>query len=103
MPATEVHLGDVGTQFQVTFKDGSTVVDISEATTKQLIFKKPSGNVLTKSGTFLTDGSDGILTYTTVSGDVNEIGRWQLQGYLVIAGKIFSSDIVKFRVYRNLL
>lgn len=98
----EIRLNDVGTIFRVTFKDGAYIVDISVATTKQFIFKKPSGSNLTVSGSLYTDGTDGILQYTTVEGDLNETGLWKIQGYLVIGTNKHKSDIYTFRVYNNL-
>ena len=61
MPANEIHLDDVGTKFLVTVKDGSSVVDISSAGTKQILIKKPSGTKLTKTATFNSDGTDGKM------------------------------------------
>ena len=48
MSANEIHLNDIGTKFLVTVKDGSSVVNVSTASTKQIIIKKPSGATLTK-------------------------------------------------------
>jgi len=93
---------DIGTIFRATFKDGSDIVDISSATTKELIFKKPSGSVVYKAGTFYSSGTDGQLQYTTVSGDLDETGLWSLQGYVEISSNKHKSDIYKFRVYDNL-
>lgn len=98
----EVHLDDIGTVFRALIVDGSTAKDISTATTKQLIFKKPSGSKLTKDGSFYTDGTDGILQYTTVSGDLDEVGLWKVQGYVIIGTNEHKSDIYSFRVYYNL-
>ncbi len=103
MAANEIHFGDIGTVFKVTIKDDSTVVDISTASTKQIVLKKPSGEKLTKTANFLTDGSDGIITYTTISGDLDEAGMWKIQGYIVLSGgNTFYTDINAFKVYRNL-
>tara|TARA_Y100000296_G_scaffold84177_1_gene116858 strand:- start:5323 stop:5634 length:312 start_codon:yes stop_codon:yes gene_type:complete len=103
MPANEIHKSDIGTVFKVTIKDSASAVDISTATTKQIIFKKPGGGKLTKDAPFFTDGSDGIITYTTVSGDLSEEGMWKLQGYIVLSGgNTFYTDIYTFKVYRNL-
>ena len=61
MAENEIRVGDIGTKFQVTVKDGASVVDISSATsTKQIILKKPDGTTLTKSATFSSDGTDGL-------------------------------------------
>ena len=102
MAANEIHKGDIGTQFTVTVQDGPTVVDISTASTKQLIFKKPGGTILTKSTAFVTDGTDGKMQYVSVDGDLSDDGVWKMQGKVIIGGNTFSTDITSFKVYRNL-
>ena len=102
MPADEIHMSDIGTKFKITVLDGSSTVDVSSASTKQLIFKKPGGTKLTKTASFFTDGTDGIITYDTVSGDLDEDGMWKVQGYVVITGGSFHTDIDRFKVHRNL-
>lgn len=88
--------GDVGAIVKVTItSDGSTAIDISDATTKQIKFTDPEGNDITKAAAFFTDGTDGILTYTTVASDTvfASAGRWLIQAYVVstAAGTIHSS------------
>jgi hypothetical protein len=102
--ACSLRLNNIGVLIKVTINDCGTdsAVDISTATTKQLIFTKPSGTKVTKSASFFTTGTDGILTYTTVSGDLDEIGTWQFQGYVVIGTNEFTSTIDTFKVERNL-
>ena len=102
MAANEIHKGDIGTQFTVTVQDGTTVVAISTASTKQLIFKKPGGTILTKSTSFVTDGTDGKMQYVSVDGDLSDDGVWKMQGKVIIGGNTFSTDITSFKVYRNL-
>ena len=102
MAANEIHKGDIGTQFTVTVQDGTTVGDISTASTKQLIFKKPGGTILTKSTSFVTDGTDGKMQYVSVDGDLSDDGVWKMQGKVIIGGNTFSTDITSFKVYRNL-
>ncbi len=103
MAVDEIHLNDLGTDLVVTIKDGTSVVDISTATTRQLILGKPDGTSLTKSGTFTTDGTDGKLQYTTIVSDLSVIGWWKIQGYIVTStGKKFRSDIGNFEVHANI-
>jgi hypothetical protein len=103
MAVDEIHIHDIGTLLLTTIKDGTSVVDISGATTRQIILGKPDGTALTKSGTFTTDGTDGKLQYTTVSGDLNAIGWWKIQAYIVTStGGEFRSDIENFEVHRNI-
>ena len=102
MSANEIHLNDIGTKFQVTVKDGDDAVDISSASTKSLIFKKPSGTKMTKTAAFTSDGSDGKIDYTVILNDLDEVGTYQLQGNVVISDGTFYTDIQTFKVHRNL-
>ena len=76
-------------------------MDISTATVKQFILKKPSGSVVTKTASFDTDGTDGVLKYETVADDLDEDGTWQLQVRLVMTGT-WKSSITTFTVKENL-
>ncbi len=102
----EVHYNDIGTEFLVTIKDcvsgTPTVLDVSSATTKELTFKSPSGVSATKSAVLATDGSDGKIKYTTVDGDLDEVGTWRIQAKIGIGGGVFRSDVGSFKVYENL-
>lgn len=102
MAANEVHLNDIGVQFVVTLKDDDETIDISAATTKNFLFKKPSGDLLTKAGTLVTDGTDGKLSYTTASGDLNEVGTWKMQCNIIIGTYNWHSDVISFKVHRNI-
>ena len=102
MAQDEIHFGDVGTQFERTVKDGDVAVDLSAATTKEIKFKPPSGPTKVKSAIFLTDGTDGILTYTTIADDLDELGKWELQVHVVIAAGDFNTDVEGFVVHRNI-
>jgi hypothetical protein len=103
MSAGEIHKDDIGVVFEFTVKDqDGVVVDVSGASTKTFIFDKPDGTNVNKTASFGTDGTDGILTYTTVSGDLDQIGIWHHQAHVVIPSGDFHSDITEFRVYPNL-
>lgn len=103
MAVGEIHLSDIGTVFEVTIKDGSVVVDVSGATTKQIIFQKPDGTKITKAAVFTTDGVNGKIEYVSVSGDLDTVGTWQLQGRVVIAAGDFHTDLSEFEVHENIL
>jgi hypothetical protein len=102
MPANEIHLNDVGTKFLVTIKDGSSAVNISSASTKEIIIQKPSGTKITATATFDSDGTDGKIHYVTVADDLDEAGSYKLQGKVIISDGTFYTDITSFKVYRNL-
>jgi hypothetical protein len=99
----DIHKNDVGTVFERTIHDQSNVVvDISGATTKQLIFVKPNGAKLTKTAGFTTDGKDGKLRYSTVSGDLNLSGTWSVQAHIILTTGEWYSDSSTFVVNDNL-
>jgi hypothetical protein len=101
--AAELHQNDIGTQFIFTLKDeNETVVNISAATTLHVLLEKPSCTVETKTATLYTDGTDGKLTYITVSGDLNEIGTYKIQGRIVISGNTWSTNYFSVKVHRNI-
>lgn len=98
----KVFVGDVGTIFRATFKEDGSAIDISSATTKTISFEKPNGVMVTQTGVFFTDGTDGILQYTTVADDIDEGGMWRIQGFVDLGVWSGRSDIVNFKVYDNL-
>jgi len=98
----EVHVGNIGTIFRGTVRDAAGVVDISGASTLQLFFKKPNGQVLTRTATLTTTGTDGQLEYETVAGDLDVSGVWQWQGYVVTSDGAWKTDIKTEQVFPNL-
>jgi len=102
MSANEVHLSDIGTRFILTIKDGTTAVDISDATVKNFLFKSKKSATFTRAASFVTDGTNGQLQYTTVAGDLSETGAWQLQAYVETPAGKWHSDLLAFTVYANL-
>lgn len=104
MCTNEIYVGDIGTQFRFTIKEESVAVDLQDLspTTKTLKFKKPDGTTVEKTASFYTDGSDGIITYTSESGFLDIAGTWRVQGFLDFGATEFNTDIQKFKVHRNL-
>lgn len=103
----DAHVGDVGTVIQVTLQGNdsncvASALDISAATTLEIRLKKPDGSVLTKNASFVTDGSDGKINYTTIAGDLDQAGVWKVEAYVVIAGNSWTSSYGKFKVQSNL-
>ncbi len=76
--------GAVGAILTVTviYPNGSPR-DISTATTKRILITQPDGTVLTKTASFDTDGTDGVLTYTTIAGDLDlDGGTHRMRAYI---------------------
>lgn len=98
-----IHLNDIGTRFEVTISDEGNIVDISTATTKEIIFGKPDSNILTKAASFVTDGTDGKIEYFSITGDLSVIGIWSIQSNLVLGSGTWRSEIKEFEVLRNIV
>lgn len=101
MPKNEIHKGDIGTVFEFTIKDGTNVVDLSAAT-MEIYLRFASGSVITRTCVLLTDGTDGKMKYTTVSGDLSESGDLAIQGKITIGTGVWKTDIQNVRVFENL-
>ena len=103
----EVYVGDIGTSLELLVKNSTVVMPLASTdglTGKSIIFKKPSGTVMTTTAAYLTNGADGIIRFvTTASTDLNEAGQYQAQG-LVVFGTTGSwhTKPVTFEVYSNL-
>ena len=98
----EIHLNDIGTVFRLTIYDGSSILDVSSASVKEIIFQKPDGTSVTKTAAFYTDGTDGIIQYTTIANDLDATGTWKIQAKVTLPGGTWSSCTQKFKVYANL-
>ena len=104
MPVVEeVHLNDIGTVFRQTVYDCSTVLDVSGASDIELIFRKPNKTLLTVVAALTTDGTDGQIQYTSASGDLDQLGEWQIQPRVQFASNQWFGNVNKFRVYKNLV
>jgi len=102
----EVHLNDIGTIFEITLVDqAGAAIDVSSATvTKNIIFRKSDDaqTVITKIASFTTDGTDGKIEYQAITGDLDTLGVWHIQGYVVLSSGEWKSAIGEFRVHENL-
>ena len=103
----QAHVGDVGTIFRVTVYDttstgGTTVADISNATTKTFTFKKPNGTTFQRTAVFTSDGADGDIQYLSTASDLSVAGTWNLQAYVVTPAGDWSTSVGTFKVHENL-
>jgi len=104
MPS-EIHQNDIGTRFLLTVKDGSDLVNISGAVGLQVDFRKPSDTLVSRVARRFNDGSSvsGIMYYDAVVGDLDEVGKYKLQGKVFLGGSgTFYTDIHTFQVHCNL-
>lgn len=80
-----IYLNTVGCLLKVRIRDEDShaPVNISTATSKKIVLLYPSGKVREFTASFTTDGSDGLIQYYTVSGDLNETGKYTISGRVV--------------------
>lgn len=102
----EVFVADIGTSFQATVRDGPNAtddpLDVSGASTRQMIFEKPDTTTVTKTAEFVTDGSDGLVEYVTESGFLDQPGWWHVQGFVADGVGEWHTTKYRFRVRANL-
>ena len=97
------HNGDIGTVFELTIKDtDEAVIDVSTAAVKYIYFQDPTGTRMRKTATFTTDGTDGKIEYVTIAGDIDEVGTWQVQGYVETSLGKFYTEKMSFQVLSTL-
>jgi len=105
MAANEIHIGDIGTIFEITLMDNLDVVDIGGATLMEIIFTKPDEAVtkVVNTAELVSDGTDGKMKYTILADtELDIVGSWKIQGRVILPTGTWSSDIDRFRVYGNL-
>jgi len=96
-------VGDEGVSIVVALTDPSgNPIDIRTATSKKIRLGRPDGTSEDFDASFLTDGSDGQLVYTTTDGDIDQAGEWQVQGLIVIGGAAKSSSVSVFTAQDNI-
>lgn len=79
---TDNATGNYGFNIVIQFVDSSGVaIDISSATSKEIIFIPPSPNVaISKTASFVTDGTDGKIQYTAEKTLFIYAGAWSFYG-----------------------
>lgn len=94
---------DIGSVIRVTVKENGAIFNASGAIGKTMKLKKPSGVVEERPAEFQTDGSNGIVQYTTVENDLNEVGPWTGQVFLdFAASQKWHTEPFNFTVGENL-
>ena len=90
---------DIGLAISLRIKDDDgNIINISTATTKTLHFLKPDRTAVSKTASFYTDGTDGIITYSLESGFLDTVGIWEVEGYVIMSGVKPTTTKAKFRV-----
>lgn len=97
------HVADIGNRITLVVVDeDNAAVDISTASVKQFVLRKPDGTTATKTATFTTDGTDGSLYYLVESGLLDQTGVWTVQAIVTFGGATYHGQFVEFAVAANL-
>lgn len=108
MPLSEeIHVGDIGTDFEVSLVDDSTdpatAVDLTGYTTLELIFRRADGTILTKTASVVGVDTDGVIQYVTTDvADLNSEGTYRIQAKVVLPLGTWRSERGKFQVHGNI-
>jgi len=103
----KVHVGDVGTDFQLLVEDTdvsetNSPVDLATTTLQEIIFTDPDGIEKTAVTAAIVNppGTDGIIQYVNLSAAfIDKAGQWFYRARLTFSGgNIFSSNDADFEV-----
>jgi hypothetical protein len=84
-----MHKGDIGTVIIL-----DTGVDLSGAVSSSIKYKKPNGTT----GEWTATTSTTEIRYTTLAGDIDQAGDWELQGYVDLGSWEGRSSVVSTTV-----
>jgi hypothetical protein len=99
---SDLHVQDTGTVFELTVVDAGVAIDLSQASAMTILFRKPSGELMVKDAEYVSDGADGKIQYITTQDDLDERGKWLLQGRVALPTGAWSTSIESFVVQLNL-
>jgi len=102
MSWTNIQADDFGWVGRLTLQQDGATFDASSYTTKEFIFIDPDGTAATKTADFDSDGTDGKLKYTILTGEVDSAGNWNVVARIKKAGVELTTDPLEFRVKARL-
>jgi hypothetical protein len=84
MAEIELRAESAGVLVDFLIQEAGAAVDISAATRKDLIFRRPDGSQYVLAASFKTTGTDGCLRWTTTAAELDKkwIGRWTVEADL---------------------
>lgn len=79
---SDIFVNDIGTTIKFTVMQDGSAIDVSTATVKKVKFQRKDKTTFSRDVSFVTDGTDGLVSYTTVNGDLDQAGKWTAQLYM---------------------
>ena len=100
MSWVDIHKDDFGWIGRMTVQQDGVTQDISGFATMKYILIPPSGvaNKKELDAAFFTDGADGILTHTFLTGEIDEDGDWKAAPRVFGTGVELTGDEFVFNV-----
>ncbi len=98
-------LNEIGTPLTLTVyrKDGTLEVEIDSANILRIVLSPPTGSPKVKDG-IPVGANTGRMRYVTTDGDLDEVGTWDIQGYVEIdANSKWPTNTVSIEVESNLV
>ena len=103
LPVKTVFVGVVGQILEFTIVDAAgNPIDISGATVQRFLILRPDGQLLTRTTSFTSDGTDGKIRYSTVAEDLTVKDTYYIQAYLELPTWQGHSEIKEFEVFAPL-
>jgi hypothetical protein len=78
----DLHVGAIGAVITLSLIDGAAV-NLTTAAITEIRLRGPSGPRLTKTATIAGAATLGVLTYTTVDGDLRHPGDYHAQAHVI--------------------
>lgn len=91
---TTVFAGDIGTKIILDCED-----DVSLSSVRKILVRKPTGTKV--EWVAALEGTNSIQ-YTTLAGDLDEVGRWRLQAYIEMPAWKGSGEVAMLVINRPL-
>lgn len=96
-----IHVEDVGTIFQLTLMQTTTLPLDLTGCSVVFRFQAPDGLEYERTAS-IHDVEGGIVRYTAQEGDIHVAGNWKYQAIVTAPGGKWHSQIVKYKVKTNL-
>jgi hypothetical protein len=92
--AQDLHVGEIGKQIIV-----KTGEDLTGATAFAFLIKRPDDTLPVWTAALSGPATNGILTYTTVSGDLTVPGNYILQPRITYPAGLIYGDCIEIEVF----
>jgi len=92
------HIGDIGTEIELTVQDVDGVaINLSSVTGQEIIIRDPQGTDVVQASTFVTDGVNGKIHCFTAAEFTIE-GQWCAMAHVTFPGGDWTSTPYWFKV-----